>query len=113
MLPLSLNITLMVTGYVLVMAYLALGLGILRRRPSDTPVATRRGWPGLVRQVVGTALGGYLLLMAVVVLYYGGVAHLGGRFLASAFTGGALLVGLAVPLFLAVSWVVVRLRQRR
>ncbi|MDN3293317.1 hypothetical protein QWM81_04480 [Streptomyces ficellus] len=123
MLPLSLNIALMLTGYLLVMGYLGLGLWLLRRQPPGTPerrlarqlapAAGRRGWPGLVRQVLGTAVGGYLLLMAVVVGYYHGVARVGGRFLMSAFTGSALMAGVALPVFFAASWLVERRRGRR
>ncbi|MEV1079321.1 DUF6256 family protein [Streptomyces sp. NPDC050211] len=71
------------------------------------------GWPGLIRQVLGTAVGGYVLLMAVVVGYYHGVARMGGRFLTSAFTGSALLVGIAVPVFFTASWLTERQRRKR
>ena len=50
------------------------------------------------------ALGGYLVLAAVVVLYYYGVARVGSNFLDSAFTGTALLLGITLPLFIAFSW---------
>ncbi|MFF8841971.1 DUF6256 family protein [Streptomyces sp. NPDC015127] len=129
MLPLPLNIGLMLTGYLLVMGYLGLGLWLLRRQPPGrgtatgrperrlarqlAPGAARRGWSGLIRQVLGTVVGGYVLLMAVVVGYYHGVARLGGRFLNSAFTGSAVLVGVALPVFSAASWLVERRRRKR
>jgi len=47
--------------------------------------------------VAGTAVGGYLLLMAVVIVYYYGVARVAGDFITSAFTGTAMLIGLAMP----------------
>lgn len=114
MLPLSLNIGLMLGGYLLIMGYLAVGLR-LQRRVSAAPerIPRRQGWPGLIRLVVGTAVGGYVLLMVVVIGYYQGVAGLGGRFLASAFTGSAMLVGLSLPVFFAASWLVERLRRGR
>ncbi len=112
MLPTELNIALMTTGYLLVMGYLALGLALSRRGPGRERKRERRGWPGLARRVAGTAVGGYLLLTAVVVGYYEGVARLGGDFLASAATENALLAGLTMTGFLALSWVVVRLRRR-
>lgn len=96
----------MLVGYLLVMGCLALGLRVLRRgarRPVPTSPG-KRGWPALIRMVAGTAVGGYLLLMAVVVGYYQGVARVGGHFLASAFTGCALLIGTALPVLLAASW---------
>ncbi|MET9968936.1 DUF6256 family protein [Streptomyces sp. NPDC006356] len=119
----------MLAGYLLVMGYLAVGLLLLRRhgpgpekaagKPERrlakqlAPGAPRRGWPGLIRQVLGTAVGGYVLLMTVVVGYYYGVARLEGRFLTSAFTGSALLVGIALPVFFTVSWLTERQRRKR
>ncbi|WP_455568629.1 DUF6256 family protein [Streptomyces inhibens] len=104
----------------LVMGYLAIGLRTLRRHPAESwrpprrlaPDAIRRGWPCLIRQVVGTAVGGYVLLMAVAVGYYRGVARAGPQFLASAFTGAATLIGITLPLFFIASWMVVAVRRR-
>ena len=53
-------------------------------------------------------MGGYLLLMAIVVLYYYGVARVAGSFLDSALTGCALLVGVTLPIFAAASWLTER-----
>ena len=64
----------------------------------------------MARHVAGTMLGGYLLLMVVVILYYYLVARVGGAFIESAFTGCALLLGLAAPLFAAASWLTEQLR---
>lgn len=116
MLPVSLNITLILTGYLLVMGYLGVGLLILRRHPPRpwpparrlAPAPARRGWSALVRHVTGTALGGYMMLVAVAVSYYHGVAHVGGRFLSSAITGPALLAGITLPAFLLASWIATR-----
>ncbi|MDT0341724.1 DUF6256 family protein [Streptomyces litchfieldiae] len=105
-------IAIMGIGYLLVMGALALGLRLRRRQPGPPP-ARRRGWPGLIRQVAGTAVGGYLLLMAVVFGYYYGVAGLGGDFLMSAVSGSAGLLGMVLPAYLAVSWLVERARRRR
>ena len=57
-------------------------------------------------------LGGYLLLVVVVILYYYLVARVGGAFIKGAVTGGALLVGLAAPIFAAASWLTEQLRHR-
>lgn len=99
--------------YLLVMGCLALGLRVLRRGAArPVPASTgKRGWPGLIRKVAGT-VGGYLLLMAVVVGYCQGVARVGDRFLASAFTGCALLIGTTLPIFLTASWLAERRRTR-
>jgi hypothetical protein len=53
-----------------------------------------------------------VLLMAVVILYYYGVARVAGNFLVSAFTGCAVLIGLSAPVFAAASWLAER-RARR
>jgi hypothetical protein len=58
--------------------------------------------------VLSDALGGYLLLIAVAVLYYYGVAKVGGSFLASAITGSLLLLGISLPVFIAASWLTQR-----
>ncbi len=113
----------MAAGYLILMS--ALGFGLRRLyRPRDAPSGAgtrpgrtratppgpgqRTGWAALVRQVAGTVVGGYLLLMAVVVAYYFGVARVGPGFLESAVTGTALLLGLAVPVFAALSWLAER-----
>ena len=142
MMPVSLVAGLMLVGYVLVMGYLAVGVWILRRQavspPSGQaagrPAARRaprsvrvarpsrsrrkkgrigRGWPGLVAHLLGTATGGYLVLMAVVVGYDRVVGRLGRGFLASAFTGCALLIGIALPVFLVASWLERRVQGAR
>jgi Family of unknown function (DUF6256) len=68
----------------------------------------RTGRAALARQIAGTVIGGYLLLMAVIVAYYYGVARVGSGFLESALTGTALLLGLAAPVFAALSWLAER-----
>ena len=62
---------------------------------------------------MGTVIGGYLLLQAVVVAYYYAVARVGPGFLESAVTGTALLLGLAAPVFAAASWLDERRRRGR
>jgi hypothetical protein len=68
----------------------------------------RTGRAALARQIASTVIGGYLLLMAVIVAYYFGVARVGPGFLESALTGTALLLGLAAPVFVALSWLAER-----
>ena len=80
--------------------------------PSRIPGPPAAGWTGLARRYAGTALGGYLLLMAVVMLYYYGVARVSGPFIASAFTGCALLIALSAPVFALASWLDMRRRAR-
>ena len=112
----------MAAGYPILMSALALGLRHLYRPraaqagsgqpPGPSPAGSGRRSPeaALARQVTGTVVGGYLLLMAVVVAYYYAVARVGPGFLQSAVTGTALLIGLAAPVFAAASWLAGRLR---
>lgn len=118
----------MLAGYLLIMTALGVGLYFFARskaggghggsrtvkRPEGPrPAAgSRRGWLALARHVAGTAVGGYLLLMAVVIAYYYGVARVAGDFITSAFTGTAMLIAIALPLWAAVSWLIERRRQR-
>jgi hypothetical protein len=106
----------MSAGYLILMSALAFGLRRLyrpRRAPpgpepppaqAERPERPRAGRAALARQIAGTVIGGYLLLMAVIVAYYFGVARVGPGFLESALTGTALLLGLATPVFAALSW---------
>jgi hypothetical protein len=128
--------------YLIIMATLAIGLRLSRRSGADStapkggPATTGSGdgaepetrpglggsrpagrvradgWRRLIINVAGTAVGGYLFLMIVVVIYYYGVARVGGAFIKSAFTGCALLIGLAAPVFAAASWLAERWSQR-
>jgi Family of unknown function (DUF6256) len=118
----------MAAGYLFLMA--ALGFGLRRlyrsrgtpsgraegpdgRRTTPPGPGQRTGWAALVRRVAGTVIGGYLLLLAVVVAYYFGVAKDGTGFLESEVTGTALLLGLAAPVFAALSWLAERRRRNR
>ena len=101
-----------VTGYLLLMAILVAGLLAQRRRAAAGLEQGRRaatgrhdhGWPALLVHVAADVTGGYLLLMAVVVAYYYGVAKVGSNFLASAFSGSALLLAVCLPVFTLASW---------
>jgi hypothetical protein len=123
----------MAASYLILMSALAFGLRRLSRPapsgadhqprlphatpPVPAPPATpsgpapRAGWAALLRQVAGTVVGGYLLLLAVVVAYYVGVARVGPGFLESAVTGTALLLALAAPVFAALTWLADRRRR--
>src|SRR5580704_15064712 len=115
----------MAAGYLLLMSALGFGLRRLYRprgaspggdeRPDAARVTPpgpgeRANWAALLRQVAGT-VGGYLLLIAVVVAYYFGVAREGPGFLKSAVTGTALLLALAAPVWAALSWLTERRRR--
>ena len=64
------------------------------------------------QHLAATAAGGYVMLVAVVILYYDGVARAGSRFVESAISGCALLLGLSMPVFLAASWLAERRSHR-
>jgi Family of unknown function (DUF6256) len=111
----------MAAGYLIWMS--ALGLGLYRlyhprgspsgasEPPSQEPPpvkSQRTGRAAWLRQIAGTVIFGYLLLMTVIVAYYFGVAKVGPGFLESALTGTALLLGLATPVFAALSWLAER-----
>jgi hypothetical protein len=98
------------TGYAVLMVALLAGLLAARRRVRAGRPLTRhtgrrldRGWPAFVWHVLTDALGGYLLLAGIDVLYYYLVARVGGSFLDSAFSGPALLLAVALPIFLIAS----------
>jgi len=126
--PVSQALVPMLAGYLLIMAALGAGLRLLTRSKAGGPQAgsrtagrpegprpaagSRRGWLLLARHVAGTAVGGYLLLVAVVIAYYYGVARVAGDFITSAFTGTAMLIGLALPPWGAASWLTERRGQR-
>jgi hypothetical protein len=101
-------------GYLLLMGALGAGLWLMRRQHGDAATAAgpRPDWLRLARHYAGTAIGGYLLLMAVVILYYYGVAGVGGAFIVSAFTGCALLIALSTPVFALASWLTERRHAR-
>jgi Co/Zn/Cd efflux system component len=106
------------SGYLILMIILAVGLRSLHRRVAAGKPVSRltgrrdRGWRALILHVLADALGGYLLLAAIVILYYYGVAKVGSDFLLSAITGSLLLLGISLPLYFAATWLTER-RQRR
>jgi hypothetical protein len=84
------------------------GAGSGGKAPSRVARRVRPGWPRFAVQVGGTVLGGYLVLLAVDVGYYYGVARVAGQFLDSAVTGTALLLAVSLPLFAIRSWLAER-----
>lgn len=106
-----------VTGYLIVMVILAAGLLNARRRTRAGRSLARytgridHGWPAFLYHALTDGVGGYLLLAGVVVLYYYFVARLGGNFLDSEFSGSAILLAIAFPIYFAAS--VFRQHRRR
>jgi len=72
--------------------------------------APQPGWRRLAVFSLGTAVGGYLLLMVVIIAYYVGIGvpRSAGTFVPSAFSGCAMLIGLAAPVFAGLSWLAAR-----
>jgi hypothetical protein len=113
-----------IVGYVLLMGFLAVGLMMLRRlAPGSDPrrlsrAAARpdRGWLRLIRHLAATAVGGYAVVMAIIVIFYvatdySKVSVLEST-LSSAASGFALLVAIGAPVFLLLSWLTCRWRER-
>jgi Family of unknown function (DUF6256) len=113
----------MAAGYLILMTALGIGLRLLYRprragpvpgpRPNRAPLTPpvpgqRTGWAALLRKVTGDVIAGYLLLLAVIVAYFFGVTSVGPGFLQGELTGTALLLGLAAPVFAALSWLAYR-----
>ncbi len=113
-----------VVGYVLLMGFLAVGLRLLRgaapgsdpRRLSRAAARPDRGWFRLIRHLAATAAGGYLVLMAILVIFYVATefskAGLLESTLSSGASGTALLVAISAPVWLAASWLTQRRRDR-
>jgi Family of unknown function (DUF6256) len=78
------------------------------KRPGAFARHVPAGWPRFAVQVCSVALGGYLLLMAVDLLYYYGVVKIRGQFIESGFTGGLTLIAIALPLWGLASWLSLR-----
>ena len=78
----------------------------IRRRPST-------GWSGLVGYVVGTAVGGYLLFVGIVMTFYLALGDQDSRFILQAIREGSVLTfGMVVPTFVLLSWIHERLWGR-
>jgi hypothetical protein len=82
------------------------------KRPGAFARHVPAGWPRFAVQVCSVALGGYLLLMAVDLLYYYGVVKIRGQFIESGFTGGLTLIAIALPLWGLASWLSLRRGSR-
>jgi Family of unknown function (DUF6256) len=110
-----------VSGYVVVMSMFVAHRRDRRRRAAggrpDEPLAIR-GWPptwsGLTRYLLATGLGGYVVFIAVILLYYFALGGEDFTFIRDALTGGVWLgFGIAVPGLLFLAWVGERTSQRR
>ncbi len=113
-----------IVGYVLLMGFLAAGLAMLRRSaPGSDPrrlsrAAARpdRGWLRLIRHLAATAAGGYVVIMTIIVIFYVATDYSKVRVLestlSSAASGFALLIAISAPVFLLLSWLTSRWRER-
>ncbi len=113
-----------IVGYVLLMGFLAVGLRMLRRsapgsdprRLSRAAARPSRGWLRLIRHLAATAAGGYVVIMAILVIFYVATDYSKASVLESTLSSGAsgtaLLVAIGAPVFLGLSWLTERWRQR-
>jgi hypothetical protein len=96
--------------YALVLAALFANRRSRRRReagPSQArpEPASRPRWRDLIRYVVTTAAGGYVLFLAIVVVFYPVLGQRDRTFLLQAFREGSVLAfAIVVPGFLLISW---------
>ncbi|TDC74968.1 DUF6256 family protein [Streptomyces hainanensis] len=112
----KLAIATVVVVYVVTLVFLRVALRLWLREPHGRPRRRhpeRRGWPELIRQLALTYVGGWLLLMVVILCYYGGLARHRPDFAVHAATGTLSLMGLTFPFFLAVTWLTTRPAFRR
>lgn len=74
----------------------------------------RPAWAGLIQFVVGTAAGGYVFFLCIVVVFYFALGGEDSGFIRQALVEGSILAfGFVVPVFLALSWVSDRRSRRR
>jgi hypothetical protein len=87
-----------------------------RKRPrTRSSSGAHPGWGDLVRYVAGTAAGGYLFFLSIVVVFYFVLGGEDPEFIRQAFVEGSILAfGLVVPAFLVLSFLSgLRSRQRQ
>jgi hypothetical protein len=84
-----------------------------RLGPGSLQERTSRGWRPLLRHIAVTSACGYLMFLGVVGLLYGLVAEVTLELLRDAVVGGGFLAFVvAVPVFVALSWVTAGARAR-
>ena len=82
------------------------------REPEHGPGPAR--WSRLLAYLLTTAAGGYVLFLAIVLIYYFTLGGESARFVRDAvFGGGWLAFGIAIPAFMAAAWLENRLGPRR
>ena len=85
-----------------------------QRTPPSDPPAGLGDWALLVRVLGGTALGGFVVFLALVLLFYFALGGQGPGFVADALGSGAMLAfAVVVPAFLAMELARALLRRRR
>ncbi len=103
------------TGYVVVLGMLvAYRRAESRRDPKALrPRPVPSSWSGLVRHVVGTAVGGHAFFLLLVVVFYFILGQHSSTLVTDALVFGSLLtVVVVVPVFLVLSWAQSRFRNR-
>ena len=85
----------------------------VRTPPSDPP-ADLGDWARLVRFLGGTALGGFAVFLAIVLLFYLALGGQGPGFVADALGSGAMLAfAVVVPSFMAMELLRAARKRRR
>jgi hypothetical protein len=113
-----------IAGQVLAPTLVAYGLFLLGlwagsrtptvRTPPSEPPANLTDWGQLVRFLVMTAVGGYVVFLALVLIFYSALGGQGPGFVADSFGAGAMLAfAVVVPSFLAMELARALVRKRR
>ncbi|SRR6266511_402225 len=72
-----------------------------RRTPASAPPASLGDWARLVRLLAATALGGYAVFLALILIFYVALGGQGPGFVADSLGSGAMLaLAVVVPSFL-------------
>lgn len=101
-----------VAAYAVLLAAIWYGVRHPVRRPNRSLPVTRRTIGPLLRYLGSLALGGYVALLAIVLVF--GVIIVGGDgSLADAAVDGLFLLAVAVPVFVLLTWVDGRRLERK
>jgi hypothetical protein len=80
------------------------------RAPASTNIQSRASWRDFWRYLSVTAVSGYVVFLAIVLVFHVVLARDRGAF-ASAAWGGAALLAIALPLFACAEWIARRSRR--
>jgi hypothetical protein len=92
---------------------LFLGIVAVSVRPHARTVERVHGWRRFVRRLVSTALGGYAVFVAIVLVFHRVLAGQRDVMAGAAQSGAVLAFAIALPAFVALSVIEAGIRNRR